>query len=81
MKNYRVTSWVDYRYCNQWRFENQEESLNFYKNKVDNLPKERKEDNKVLNLEEEDCYGYVWQDQYGRVLEYFKKWKDIKNED
>lgn len=78
---YVVTYWVDYTCCNQWRFENQNESLDFYKKKVDNLAKERKEDNKILNLENEDSYGYVWQDQLGRVLQYFKKWKDIKNED
>lgn len=81
MKNYIVTNWVDFTFCKQWKFENQKESLDFYKNKVDNLPKERKEDNEVLKLEDEDSYGYVWQDQYGRVLEFFKKWKDVKNED
>lgn len=80
MKNYCVTNWVDFTFSKQWRFENQKESLDFYKNKVDNLSKERKEDNKVLNLEDEDSYGYVWQDQYGRVLEFFKKCKDVKNE-
>lgn len=80
MKKYIVTHWVDYCYCKQWRFEDQEESLNFYKNKVDNISKERKEDNKVLNFEDEDSYGYVWQDQYGRVLQFFKKWKEIKND-
>lgn len=80
MKKYLVTNWIDYTYCKQWKFEDQKESLDFYKKKVDNLAKERKEDNKVLNLEDEDTYGYVWQDQYGRVLQYFKKWKDVKNE-
>ena len=81
MKKYIVTHWVDYCYCKQWRFEDQEESLNFYKKKVDNLSKERKEENKILKFEDEDSYGYVWQDQYGRVLQFFKKWKEIKNED
>ena len=80
MKNYVVTNWVNFTFCKQWRFENQKESLDFYKNKVDNISKERKEDNEILKFENEDCYGYVWQDQYGRVLEFFKKWKDVKNE-
>lgn len=80
MTRYVVTNWIDYTFCNQWRFKDQKESLDFYKNKVDNLAKERKEDDKTLNLEDEDSYGYVWQDQYGRVLQYFKKWKDVKNE-
>lgn len=81
MKHYCVSCWINYTFCQQWKFENQEESLNFFKNKKDNLSKERKEDNKILNLEDEESYGYVWQDQYGRVIEVFKKWKDVKNED
>ena len=64
------------------RYDTIEEAEEEYEswNNSKKLYEERKEDNKVLNLKEEDCYGYVWQDQYGRVLEYFKKWKDIKNE-
>lgn len=80
MKKYIVRNWIDYTFCKGWGFEDQKESLDFYKNKIDNLSKERKEDNKVLNLKDEDSYGYTWQDQYGRVLEFFKKWKDVKNE-
>lgn len=81
MKKYIVINWIDYAFCKEWGFEDQKESLDFYKNKINNLSKERKEDNKVLNLKDENSYGYTWQDQYGRVLEFFKKWKDMKNED
>ena len=58
--------------------------MEFYKAKVKNLSKERKEENRQPNgkFEDRDSWGYTWLNLKNslEVLSYFKRWEEVKNE-
>lgn len=84
MKKYIVQSWVNNEASDGWEFDNRKESLEFYKAKVKNLSKERKEENQQAlgKLKDEDEFTYTWFDVENEWegLRKSKKWRDVKKE-
>lgn len=82
---YLVQSWVDYDASNSWEFDDRQESLEFYKTKVKNLSKERKEENqqRKVKMKDKETWGYTWYDCENdwEGLNNFKSWKEVKDED
>lgn len=82
---YLVQSWVDYDAADSWEFDNRKESLEFYKDKVKNLSKERKEENKQLHtkMKDNETWGYTWNNEENPLesLGQFRTWKEVKDED
>lgn len=82
MKKYIVQRWVKSVASDRWEFNNKKESLGFYKAKVKNLSKERKEENQQTKFEKTNTRGYTWLNLKNslEVLSYFKRWEEVKNE-
>ena len=82
--NYSVQSWVNYEGSDSWEFDNRKEAFEFYKAKIKNLAKERKEENQqaVVKFDDDDSWGYTLYNVTNglEILSYFEKWKDVKNE-
>ena len=58
-------------------------ALNFYKRKKNQLKDERKNENKITKLNDDDEWRYSRYDVENEYEEFVihKKWKDVKNED
>lgn len=84
MKRWVVWSWVNGVINDCWNFEDKEESLKFYKEKVHNLNKERIKENRqsVTKLKNNDEWGYTWMDSENKCkrLNAFKTWRGVKEE-
>ena len=84
MKKYIVQKWVNFVATKNWEFRTMKKSLKFYKAKVDNLSKERKEENQKTKrkFEDEDSLGYTWLNTQNtlEVLSYRRYWKEVKYE-
>ena len=61
MKKYIVQKWVKAIATESWEFRTMKKSLKFYKAKVENLSKERKEENqkRKRKFEDGDSLGYT----------------------
>ena len=83
MKRYIVKRWINRNEDCGWVFPDRKWALNFYKRKKNQLKDERKNENKVKKLDDEDDWGYSRYDEENEYEEFFihKKWKDVKNED
>lgn len=84
MKKYIVQKWVKGIASESWEFRTMKKSLKFYKAKVDNLSKERKEENKKRHrkFEDGDFLGYTWLNRKNtlEVLSYHRYWEEVKYE-
>ena len=84
MKKYIVQKWVNFVASESWEFRTRKRSLRFYKAKVENLSKERKEENKKRHgkFEDGDSLGYTWLNRQNtlEVLSYRRYWEEVKYE-
>ena len=84
MKKYIVQKWVKAIATESWEFRTMKKSLKFYKAKVENLSKERKEENqkRKRKFEDGDSLGYTWLNRQNtlEVLRYRRYWEEVKYE-
>ena len=84
MKKYIVQKWLNLVACESWEVRTMKKSLKFYKAKVENLSKERKEENQKTNrkFEDGDNLGYTWLNKQNtlEVLSYCRYWEEVKYE-
>lgn len=82
MKKYIVQRWVSGNPKDSWEFTNKKKSLDFYRRKKNGLSEERKKENKVAKLDDENEWGYSWIDVENgwEGLNTFKKWRKVKEE-
>ena len=84
MKKYIVQKWTNFIASESWEFRTMKKSLKFYKAKVENLSKERKEENQKTNrkFKDGDSLGYTWLNRKNtlEVLSYRRYWEEVKYE-
>ena len=82
MKKWAVVRWVNGEINNCQEFTDRKKSLDFYRRKKNGLNEERKKENKIERLNDEDERGYSWVDiENGwEGLNAFKTWAKVKEE-
>lgn len=84
MKRWKVEKWVNQDIRDWWEFEDKEEAIEFYREKIKNLNKERiKENNQATKkFKNDDSWDYLLIDtEYGsQRLHTFKTWRGVKEE-
>ena len=83
MKKYIGKKWINGNEICGWVFPDRKWAINFYKRKKSQLEEERKNENKITKLDDEDEWRYTRYDEENEYEEFIihKKWKDVKNED
>ena len=88
MARWAVECWVNGEVTDCWRFDDKEESLEFYREKANNLSIERIRENhgSLIKFENDDEWGYSWLDTENPLegtsafKTTFKKWREVKEE-
>ena len=82
MKKYIVKKWINGNEISEWIFPERKWALDFYKRKKNQLKDERKNEDKIKKLEDEDEFAYTWYDVENEWegLRKSIKWREVKEE-